>query len=597
MAEIKNFGLHGVASDLQLGKAGPRLKVNGNAVEALSANGEELVSLRGANAIAESDFVTLGQVSNLMGEIATDGFGIELGDIIENGDGSWQPGAVPLTNQTKVSDAVDSLNEILGKLIPSAPPAFPNGALTVANSAGSSPRLAASATDNAASSLTAGATVTRITAAGVNSNMFSGVGAGESGTVSALMNGTILGSRVLNGIDDNGSYSGLVISGQADFPIATPGFWKSINVALTNAAAPVGVNKIQITHTEGGNTSEVYFVRDDITATPVVSAGSVAENNAVLAYSSGVPHYTTGSSLTVGASISNLAGQTYYGGTDPLVISGQNGIIASDTLAYSAVGISTPIAANTTSAVAITPVTVNIDGTNVHNAGKIQAVAKNVNGSSAATDLSASQVLVMVGTTTRLSETSVPVTGLGSAPNALPANRVGMAAGDKPLLATTAWDSAGSLQAHDAAVVGGVLRHDQTDYSAGYLPAGPNLSVGRSGSQYITYAFRRSALSQFKINVTGTYAGCWIALPSISDAQPNGNGWWNGFQPYDGAGTPGEAGDALAGCAAGTVMSGSTGVFTMTFGTASSTNSTDNLIYVRFKLNAGQAITALSFTN
>src|SRR5690606_9837957 len=112
---------------------------------------------------------------------------------------------------------------------------------------------------------------------------------------------------------------------------------------------------------------------------------------------------------------------------------------------------------------------------------------------------------------------------------------------------------------------------------------GPDLSVGRDGAQYATFRFNRTALSQFKINVTGAYAGCWIKLPGVSDnagIAPNGGGWWNGFAPYDGAGVPGEAGDAIAGCAAGTVMSGNSGTFTMTFGTQSSTNSTGNAILV-----------------
>ena len=59
----------------------------------------------------------------------------------------------------------------------------------------------------------------------------------------------------------------------------------------------------------------------------------------------------------------------------------------------------------------------------------------------------------------------------------------------------------------------------------------------------------------------------------------------------------GETGDTLAGCAVGAVMSGGSGAFQITFGTESSTNATSNEILIRFRLNAGQSITALSFTN
>lgn len=600
MAEIKNFGLVGIGDNVQLGKAGPRLKVNSNVVEARNASDSALAIVRGANAVTSSDLVTLAQLETGLAENAvSDGFQLVLGDVVEYGDGSWTPGAVPLNNNTKVSDAVDSLNEILGKLVPSAPPAFPNGALSVSNTAGNSPRLASGTPDNASSGLAAGASVTRITAAGATSNTFNDVGSGESGTVQLLMNGTVLGSRTLTGAGDAGTYAGLVIADQKDFPVATPGFWKSVDVSTSLAAALVGINKMKLNHTEAGETNEVFFVRDSLTAVPAISAGSVAQAaEGTLAYSSGVPHYGDNASLTVGASISNLAGETYYGGADPLTISGTNGIISADTLTYPAIGIATPIARGTTAATAITPVSVLIDGSNVHHSGTIQGVARNVNGASTAANIASTVVLVKRGTTSRVDEMSVPVSNLGTSPNANNAVRVALAAGDKPTVGdAAAWVQANALPTHEAAVVAGVLGHNAVNYTTGYLPAGPDLSVGRSGSQYVTFRFNRTALSQFKINVTGSYAGCWVALPGVSTATPNGGGWWNGFAPYDGAGVPGEAGDTVAGCAAGTVMSGNSGTFTMTFGTQSSTNATGNAILVRFKLNAGQSITALSFTN
>ena len=69
------------------------------------------------------------------------------------------------------------------------------------------------------------------------------------------------------------------------------------------------------------------------------------------------------------------------------------------------------------------------------------------------------------------------------------------------------------------------------------------------------------------------------------------------FKAYDGAGAPGEAGDTDAGCALGAVMNGASGTFQITFGTLSSTGATGNEILVRIRLNAGQSITGLSFSN
>ncbi len=44
-------------------------------------------------------------------------------------------------------------------------------------------------------------------------------------------------------------------------------------------------------------------------------------------------------------------------------------------------------------------------------------------------------------------------------------------------------------------------------------------------------------------------------------------------------------------------MTGASGTFTAVFGPQSSSNAISNFIYVRFRLNAGQSITALSFSN
>jgi hypothetical protein len=614
MADVKNFGLSGVGADVQLGKSGPHLTGKLGHVEARTADGAFLTTVKAANATAVDDVVTLAQLQAVAANAAltantianTDGFSIQLGDVATKGDGSWSPGAVALDNTTPVSEAVDRLNEVLAKLVPSAPPNFPNGTLSITNTAGNTPYLAAGGVpDNTAGGTvpSAGQAVTRITATGVSSNTFTNVGPGETGTVQLVVNNAVAGSHALTGTGDNGNYAGLVISGQADFPVSTPGFWKSISVAATLAAVSTGLNRFKLNHTAAAATNEVVFVRDAMTANPTISAGSVAEAAAgTLAYSSGIPHYGTGAQLTVGLSVANLSGETYYGGSDPLVLSGTNGTIGSQTFTYSAQGIATPIARNTTTATAITPVTVNVNGTNVFASGTVSATAKNVNGSGSGT-VASTNVLVMNGTQAgKVYELSVPVSGLGSIPTSSNAARVALPAGDNPAGATAAWTSNSALPTHEASVVAGVLKQDTTNYSTGYLPAGPDYS-GHDAAQYVTFAFARSAVSKFSLVVSGTYAGCWVKLPGVSDdssISPNGataNGWWTMYKPYVGAGVPGQAGDTTDGCALGTVMGGASGTYVATFGTQTSTNATGNMILVRFKLTAGQSITALSFTN
>ena len=614
MATVKNFGLEGVASEVQLGKAGPSFKADAGKVEVRDVVGT-LTNVKIANAVASDEAVTLAQLQAVQEGQVSDGFAIVLGDVAVDGDGSWSPGAVPLTNTTKVSDAVDQLNEILAKLVPSAPPNFPNGTLSITNGANTnSPRLASGAVpDNTSGGhgLSASSTVFRVAAATVSTNTFGDVGPGDTGTVQWLLNDTVIGSRALTGTGDNGTYSGLVIADQKDFPVSTPGFWKSFDATVTSGAvANSGINKVEMYHTgASAGTNEVFFVRDTLTSGSVISSASIAENvQGTLSYSSSVPHYGSGASLTANLSLNNLSGETYYGGSTPLTITGTNSIIGSQTFTYSTLGISTPIARNTTSATAVTPITINLNGSNVFAVGTIQGATQNVHTTVAAANLSSTNVLVMAGTQSgKVYELNVPVTGLGSIPNSSNAIRVANGAGDKPTAAASAWTSSSALQTYDAAVVAGVLAHNQTNYTS-YLPAGPDLSTGRSGAQYVTFSFNRASASKFKIHVTGSYAGLWIKLPGVSDnasiaseSANNHGGWWNAFQPYDGSGVPGEAGDPNAGCALGTLATGGTmtgaSALEVTFGTQSSTNSTGNQILVRFRLNAGQSITALSFTN
>lgn len=609
MADTKNFGLSGVGSSVQFGKAGPKFLANAGHFEAVTPAGN-LTNVKGANAVQATDLVTLAQLqavqssaSNAIG--AVDGFSVQLGDVTSKGDGSWAPGAVALENTTPVSEAVDRLNEVLAKLVPASPPNFPNGALSLTNTSGNSPLLAAGGVpDNSTTSTyTPGVSVARLANVNPITNTFNDVGPGDNGKIDLLVNGAIVGTKTLTGTGDAGSYNGLVISDQKDFPVSTPGFWKSIDVQANSPASATGINKIRLADSAAGATNEVYFVKDSLTAAPVLSAGSVAQNAAgTVAYSSGVPHYNSGASLTVGVSVSNLAGETYYGGATPLTLSGTNSIISAQSYNYAAQGIATPIQRNTTAPTAITPVTLIVNGNNVFASGTVQGTATNVHGTSTAATVSATNILVMIGTqANKVYEMNVPVSGLGALPNNNNAVRVNTGSGDTPAAAATAFSSSAALATYEAAVVAGVLKNDKTNYTT-YLPAGPDLS-GQDNTQYVTFSFNRSAVSKFSIEVTGTYAGCWVKLPGISDnasISPTGasaNGWWNGFLPYDGAGVPGESGDPTTGCYLGSPMTGNSGTFVLTFGTQSSTNSTGNQILVRFKLNAGQSITALAFKN
>ena len=151
----------------------------------------------------------------------------------------------------------------------------------------------------------------------------------------------------------------------------------------------------------------------------------------------------------------------------------------------------------------------------------------------------------------------------------------------------------------------GILKHDVTDYSTGYLPVGPNRS-GDTGTQYFTFAFRRQTVANFDLNITSSsgIAGCFIAAPGTSIDNTSGlNGWLDTSITYAGAGVPGSdtgnGGNGSDGCAftpgyrisTGTSLSGS---FSFTLGSENMSNATGNVLLVRIALNSGQSVSAIS---
>ena len=145
------------------------------------------------------------------------------------------------------------------------------------------------------------------------------------------------------------------------------------------------------------------------------------------------------------------------------------------------------------------------------------------------------------------------------------------------------------------------------DYSSGYLPTGGPDRSGDTGTQYFTFAFRRTVVANFNINITSTgIAGCWIAAPGTQIDNTSGlNKWLNTSVTYAGSGIPGSntgaGGNGSDGCAfnngsrilANTSLSGS---YRMNLGEENMTNATGNVVLVRIALNSGQSILSLSIS-
>ena len=84
----------------------------------------------------------------------------------------------------------------------------------------------------------------------------------------------------------------------------------------------LGLSAQRIESSAGGNTNIVYVVKDDVTATPTTTIGTVTENTAgTKRYVSGVPYYNTGSPdlQVAGTTVANFTGQAYQDAVDRLL--------------------------------------------------------------------------------------------------------------------------------------------------------------------------------------------------------------------------------------------------------------------------------------
>ena len=531
--------------------------------------------------------------------------------------------AVTLTTSTTVTDAIAELNFVLGKLVPQSPPTFPGSSTLSLSTSVSTGRITNfTQTDNSGwgnLSVAAGTSVSATRVSTYAAGTITSVGPGDSGTVTAYLNGVAAGTVTLNG-SSNGTYGNLVIASNQDYhnvvSSVTAGFWYSFNASLSGSSVPAGWNRANITDTSGTPTNTITWYYDSSSpGTPTFSNTSIALNSNVVSYSSTVPHFTSSATFTIKGNVSRLSGDTYpttvTSGASSMVTATAGGALAAPTaVTYTAAGVTVPVTRNlyvsSGSAYFETSVAVT-SGFGSSTGGPTVSVNNNyATGTSSALTVSGTPtILYKTGTATNIEETSITVTSVGSGSgNAL--RIINPGTGDTPTYtaSATAFNSTtGPFYTYDATNVGssgqGVVKFDQTNYSTGYLPVGPNLT-GQGASQYFTFKFTRTSVSKFDISFTGTIAGLWVALPGSSmDTSSTLNGWATMASAYAGAGYPGVTGpgNGSNGCALGgvvTLNSAGTQSVTATFGTLSSSSTVTNEIYVRIKLTSGQSLTALS---
>ena len=530
----------------------------------------------------------------------------------ENTAGSLTSNAAALSPTTSITDSIAQLNLILGKLVPPSPPTFPAGQ-SISVSGLSSYRMTdfiqTDNTQTGGKSVPGGTLVNSIRRASTYStSTVANVGPGDSGTVSAYLNGNDAGSVALTGTS-NGTYSNLVISNNQDYhnvvSTVNSGFWYSFSASASGTVEP-GWNEIYITDTAGTPTNIVDWYYDSATpGSPTWSNVAMSLTTNVSSYSSTIPHLTSSSVFTLSGNVNKLSGDTYPT-TDTFITGSAGGAFsAPPSITYSSAGITTPLARNlyVTSGSAYITSQVSVSSGFGSSTTGPSYTAQNSYSTGSTAFTPGVTVLYKTGTSTQIEETSIPVNGVVGSGSGNGLRIINPGIGDNPVVsATTAFDSQSStLETNDATVVAKVLKHDQTNYSTGYLPIGPDLSVGRSGDQYFTFKFTRTSVSKFDIKYTGTIAGMWVALPgSQLDSTSGLNGWLDMGVAYNGSGLPGQnsPGNGSNGCALGGAVSLNTPVTnaskTATFGTESSSNTTTNEILVRIKLTSGQTVTSIS---
>jgi len=543
---------------------------------------------------------------------------IQLGDPTQ---GNLVSNAVSLANSSSVSNAIAQLNTVLGKLVPPSPPNFP-ASTTIAIASVASYRMTNYVqTDNtpgANKSVAAGTTVSTVRrASSYSTNAVTNAGPGDSGTISVQLNGSTAGSRTLTtALNGNGTYSNLIISNNVDYNTINAniqaGFW-SVFTSQASGTVTQGWNEVSIADSGTSNTNTAnWFYDSSAPGTPVFSSLTIsAPVSPSYTYSSTIPNYNNTNQFTITADVNKLSGNMYPT-SDTFVTGTAGGAFAAPSgVTYSAASVTTPLAQNlyvSSGNASISTTSTIISGFGASTTGPTLSSTNSYNtGTAALTATLAATVLYKTGTVSSASvieEANVYVGSTIGSGSGLAFRIVNPGSGNTPAFtgSEAAFNSQSStLQTYDATVIINSLKHDQTNYSTGYLPAGPDLSSGRSGTQYFTFKIIRTSVSKFDIKWSGTIAGLWVALPGSGiDTSSTLNGWLDLTIAYAGAGQPGAGagGNGSNGASLGGIApinaAQTNKAITATFGTASSSSATNNEIYIRIALTSGQSVTALS---
>ena len=525
------------------------------------------------------------------------------------------------------------------------------------SSSGSSPRLAHGYTDNSTEdSVSVGASVTRITNSSAGTNTDSDILSsfsynGDTGTLTAIVDGSADGAITFSNADDSGTSTSLIITEESDYQflstaggstsfsssIYTPGLHQGFKarVRKTTASLAVGSHSYKLSHSVTGDTNVLSFVKDDVVTSPttVTSGATLTQASAgTLKYISGVPYYTNDATLTLaGVTIYDWIGQCYAQTSSPFTVtngtnqeSTSGSTVGTQYFTYANLDGSTTFldsgtpkantGENSGAAYAIGDLTINVNGGGI-GIEQIKARTFSVNGNGSYAELTGKYVQAFNGST-GIDEEAISVADSLGATHDDDGKRITGFSGvaDTPAFDSSinnytanVWTGSQTIAGTPEAVTRwGDISHFSTDLSgSAYLPTGPDLNTGRSGSQYFTFAFRRTTMANFTVRLSGKVSGFFIAAPGTTiDSASTLNGWADASVTYGGAGCPGantgaggNGSNGVAFTSGDRIVDGTTysnDTFTLTLGDQNASNSTGNNILVRIKLESGDSLTALS---
>ena len=531
--------------------------------------------------------------------------------------GSLTSNAITMTVDTTVTDGITQINQILGKLVPTSPQPLSTatGNLSILNSSSYSTQRMCNFTQTingpTATQTAAGSTVSSVLRTNTwVSTWINDVGPGDTGTVTVYYNGVAAGSKALATGSDNGTYGNLTIADNVDYGTKTgqaTGFWESMDLRANSTVSSAGWNEVYIAHSQAGSSNIALWYNDiNSPGTPTLTGNIFGPTSNSYTYSSTVPHFNSSSSWRMYVNVNKLSGDFYHS-SDTFITGSSGGAFQTPaSITYTAAGITTPLIQNlyrdsgniqVTTTAAITTGFGRSIGTGP------SLTVQNGYTTGTATIAPFGNVLYKTGTGSTMEESTITV-GSAFGSGVTTVSRIeNPGSSDTPAYTANAFlfnSTTSTLQPYDATIVGATLKHDTTNYSVGYWPAGPNLTT-QSSVQYYTFRAIRTSLSKFNIKYTGNVAGMWVAVPgSTIDTSSTLNGWVDMSLAYAGSGVPGAntGGNGTNGCALGGPIVPNRQITnssnTCTFGTVSTSSTATNEVYVRIKLTAGQTITALS---